>query len=141
MTRREDVESFFENLWSRRDLSTVDERVAEDCRIHGLPATQHGRAAFRGFVELFGAAFAKTDVTVEDAIEDGDRIFFRATVHLVDHAGRKHTMSGGGMTRWRDGQIVEAWNEWDFLKLLVDTGAVGADAFVEKMSAMAKQSA
>ncbi len=65
-------------------------------------------------------------MVVHDAIAEGDKVAFRATLHAkID--GKPVTMTGFGQVRVVDGKIVEGYNGWDALGLLAQwKGHVGS---------------
>jgi predicted ester cyclase len=139
---RKFMENFFAKVWGTTDKAAIeraiDDLVSEDCLVHGLPRGENiARAGFKEFRKAFLAAFDKTEVTIEDCIEQGEQLAFRATFQAI-HGGRTFTVTGGGMARVRNDKIVEAYNQWDFLGLLHQVEAVPADAL---MTALAKLTA
>jgi len=124
---------WFEEVWNQARDATIDELIAPDCVAHGLedgggdmPGPQ-----FRRFYRQFVSGFPDVKITVDQVIAEGDttavRITGRAT-HAGDGlgvkaTGRKVTVSGICMMRWRDGKIIEAWNEFDAAGLLRQIGA------------------
>jgi hypothetical protein len=137
MDHRAFLERWFAALWDERKESIIDECVAESCRIVGLPATESGRESFRSFFRAFGAAFPKVKIRVEECISQDDRFAMRCSGYVVDRRGRQHAFTGGGMGRIHGGQLVEAWNQWDFLSVLASMGAVPRDAFADTIRAEA----
>lgn len=124
-------ERWFDELYSKRRPAIIDECVSDDCVIVGLPRTTNGRASFHGFYKAFSGAFPWVRIVVEDCIEDGERFAIRCSAQVDDHAGKRHAFTGCCYGRLRDGKVVEAYNQWDFLALLgsmeiVDKGVLGA---------------
>lgn len=124
-------ERWFDHLYVKRRPEIIDECVAEDCVIVGLPRTTNGRESFHGFYKAFTSAFPWVRVFVEDCVENGEHFAVRCSAQVAEHNGRKHALTGGCQGRIRDGKIIEAWNQWDFLSLLgsmdvVDKNALGA---------------
>lgn len=131
LTRR-----WFEEVWNQRKPQAIDELLAPDAVAHGLePAGQvppPGPAGFRKFWQAFCGAFPDLRIEIEDVIAEGDktaaRFSFRGT-HRGDQLGPPAThkpivATGISITRWRDGQIVEGWNEFDAMRLFQQIGAV-----------------
>jgi predicted ester cyclase len=64
-------------------------------------------------------------ITVDDVIAEGDKVAARCSVrgrHQGDHLGiaATHTpvdFTGIAIVRIRDGKIVEAWNNFDFMRM------------------------
>lgn len=115
---------WFEEVWNQGRAETIDELLAADCAIHGPgdagPALR-GPAKFHLFAGPFRAALADIHVEVDDVLAEGDRTAVRFTVTAthagpelgVEPTGRPVRFTGTTMIRWRDGQIVEGWNESD----------------------------
>jgi steroid delta-isomerase-like uncharacterized protein len=107
---------------------------------HGLAdeagAPLRGAVGFKPFFRRFRGAFPELEVVVEDTVSEGDKVAARCTVrgrHGGDTLGFKATDSPvefTGMTfaRVRDGKIVEAWNNFDFMSMFRQLGALRPDA-------------
>jgi predicted ester cyclase len=71
-------------------------------------------------------------VDVEDVISEGDMVAARCSVrasHLGEGLGiaasnRPIEISGMSFVRIRDGKIVEGWNNFDFMSLYRQVGAI-----------------
>jgi predicted ester cyclase len=76
------------------------------------------------------------EVVVEDTVSEGDKVAARCTVrgrHRGDSLGFKATDSpvafdGICIVRIRGGKIVEAWNNFDFMSMFRQLGALRLDA-------------
>jgi hypothetical protein len=141
MTLRDRLDRWFLELWVRRNGAIIDEMVDPECTIHGLPGEKHGPAGLRPFYELFGRAFSRVEVRIDDSVESGDKIGFRCTMTVLARDGAVHEFTGGGMARFRGDQIVEAWNCFDHLALLTSMGRVHRETFVEALVAQARLAA
>lgn len=123
------VRRWFEEVWNKGRADAIDELFAEDGLAHGLAdetgAPLRGPAAFREFHSKFRGAFPDIVVTVDDTVAEGDKVAARCTVravHAGDHLGFAATqkpmeITGIAIVRIRDGQIVEAWNNFDFMSM------------------------
>lgn len=123
------VQRWFEEVWNQGKSEVIDELLAEDAVIHGLidgagkPVT--GASGFHDFHKQFRGAFADINVSVEDAIAEGDRVVARCNVqghHTGDHLGIAATnapvnFGGIAIVRIANGKIAEAWNQFDFLEM------------------------
>lgn len=128
------AERWFDEVWNNGRAEAVDEMFATDGIAHGLGAggDLYGPAEFKPFVEKFRGAFPNINITVEDAIAEGDKVALRWTArmkHEGDHLGFAATqkdavIAGMSIVRVRDGQIVEGWNNWDQLGLMQQLGVV-----------------
>lgn len=129
------VRRWFEEVWNRGRAEAIDEMFAEDAVAHGLAgdaAPLRGPAAFRPFHRSFRDAFPDIEVVVEDVIAEGDKLAARCSVrgrHQGDTLGflatqRPVEFTGITFLRVRDGKIVEAWNNFDFMAMFQQLGAV-----------------
>jgi predicted ester cyclase len=71
-------------------------------------------------------------VTVEDTIAEGDKVAARCTVRAT-HAGdglgfaatqRAMEITGIAIVRVKDGKIIEAWNNFDFMGMFQQLGTL-----------------
>jgi steroid delta-isomerase-like uncharacterized protein len=91
-----------------------------------------GPADFKPFHEKFRGAFPDIIVTVEDMIAEGDKVAVRCSVrgkHMGDHLGIAASnapveFTGMTIVRIKDGKIVEAWNNFDFLRMNQQIGMI-----------------
>ena len=86
----------------------------------------------------FAAAFPDMKVVIDQTIEQGDKVVARWTSTMTHQGeflgfpatGKKATVTGTSIQRIVGGKIVEGWDNWDQLGLLVQIGAVPAAHFV-----------
>lgn len=124
------MKRFFDGVWNQGNDKLIDELVAPDCQIHGLGEKMSGSAPFKAFHKAFSATFSDIHVSVDDELIDGDRIAVRCTFRGKHRqGGQAVAIMGGGICRVSGSRLVEAWNVWDFLGLLQQTGHVPGDAF------------
>jgi steroid delta-isomerase-like uncharacterized protein len=87
----------------------------------------------RQFVSMYKTAFPDLNVTVEDAIVQGDKVVTRYTVRGTHQGeieefgpptGRQVELEGITIHRIEDGKIVEEWERYDNLGILQQLGLV-----------------
>src|SRR3954464_14537619 len=111
--------------------------MAKDAVAHGLAGDGQdliGPEGFLPFHESFLAGFADLQISLEDLIEEDDRIAirWRATgTHTGDGlgvgaTGKAMTVTGMSIVRVQGGQIVEAWNNFDVLGMHQQLGTLAA---------------
>ncbi len=130
------VRRWFEEVWNKGREEAIDEMFGEDGIAHGLAEDSgqplRGASGFKPFFRKFRAAFPDIEVVVEDMVAEGDKVAARCTVrgkHQSDSLGFAATnqpMEITGMTivRVRDDKIVEAWNNFDFMSMFQQLGAL-----------------
>lgn len=127
---------WFDEVWNKGRTEAIDEMMAQDAIAHGLSDDEgkplRGPADFKPFHEAFRGAFPDIEVIVEDVITEGDKVVARCSVrgkHTGDHLGIAASnapvmFTGITIARIGDGKIVEAWNNFDFLKMNRQIGAI-----------------
>jgi steroid delta-isomerase-like uncharacterized protein len=136
----EEYETFmhrwFEEVWNQRREDAIDEMFAADGVANGLNDADgnplRGCESFKTLHRAFLAAYPDLKITVEETITEGDRIAARCTVratHAGDGLGLAPTnqpveFTGLTFVKIKDGKIVEAWNEFDFMKMYSQVGAL-----------------
>jgi len=124
LTRR-----WFEEVWNKGRESVIDEMFRADGIAHGLAEDGHdlpGPSEFRKFYRQFRSGIPDIRITVDEVIAEGNTTALRFTAvgtHSGDGLGIKATnrrvrVSGMCMLRWKDGMIVEGWNEFDAAGLM-----------------------
>lgn len=127
---------WFEEVWNQRSEKAIDEMFAADGIAHGLKSeegeTIFGAENFKSLFRTFLSAYPDLKITVEDTICEGDKIAARCKV-TATHAGEglgvaptNQPIEFTGMTivKLKNGKIVEAWNEFDFMKMFSQLGAL-----------------
>jgi len=127
---------WFEEVWNQGRAGAIDEMFAADGIAHGLSddasTPLRGPDDFKPFHQTFRGAFPDIEVVVEEMIAEGDLVAARCSVrgkHAGDHLGIAASnapveFTGMTMVRIRDGRIVEGWNNYDFLKMNKQIGAI-----------------
>ena len=130
------VRRWFEEVWNKGRADAIPELFAAEGIAHGLSDDAanplRGPAGFLPFHAQFREAFPNIEVVVEDQIAEGDKVATRCSVrgkHTGDSLGFKATQTpveftGMVITRIKDGKIVEAWNNFDFMKMYRQLGAI-----------------
>ena len=130
------IRRWFEEVWNKGRADAIGEMFAEDGIAHGLSDDVNnplrGPKGFLPFHAQFREAFPNMEIVVEDQIAEGDLVATRCAVrgkHTGDSLGIAAThasveFTGMTITRIRDGKIVEAWNNFDFMKMYKQLGAL-----------------
>ena len=125
---------WFDEVWNNARADVIEELFDENGIAHGLsddPSNPiRGPRNYRPFYEAFREGFPNLKVIIEDMVAEGDKVAARCSVrgsHEGDFLGRAATQSPAeitGMTivRIDNGKIVEAWNNFDFMRLHQQVG-------------------
>jgi steroid delta-isomerase-like uncharacterized protein len=127
---------WFEEVWNKGREEAIDEMFAEEAVAHGLVDDDgeelRGPRDFKPFFRKFRDAFPDIQVVIEDCVTEGDKAAARCRVvakHTGDGLGVAAThkpveFTGMTIIRVQNGQIVEAWNNFDFLSLNQQIGVI-----------------
>jgi predicted ester cyclase len=119
---------WFEEVWNQRRLELADELLAPGAVLHDATVsgeTVAGADAFRSHARALLAAIPDLHFEIEQVVADGDVAAGRMVVsgHLsgpgfgVEPTGQAFSISGMAMGRYREGRLVEGWNNFDLLGL------------------------
>lgn len=105
-----------------------------DVIFHGYDGVDPGLESVKRFYEGVFAGFPDVAVTVEDALEAGEKVAVRfvlrgthlGTFNGIPATGKTVAMPGMTILRFDNGKCVERWSTSDFLKLLQQIGAFPA---------------
>jgi steroid delta-isomerase-like uncharacterized protein len=134
-TNKPIMQRFFGELFSDGKLSVADEIVGANYLNHNaVPGETPGREGLKAFVAHLRTAFPDLHFTVEEQIAEGDKVVtrWRATgTHRAEFAGIPATGKAVDVTainihRISDGQIQEAWLNWDALGMMQQLGVIPA---------------
>ena len=125
---------WFEEVWNKGRAEAIDEMFSCEGIAHGLTDQSGnelcGPEGFKPFFESFRRAFPDLQIVVEDTVAEGDKIAARCTVrgtHRGEGIGISATdrpveFTGMTIVRVKDGKIVEAWNNFDFMRMFEQVG-------------------
>lgn len=128
-SNKEAVRNVYELALNTGDLHLLDRWVAPD---FVGPRGDVGPSAFGRTVSELRSAFPDLRYTVEDLVEEGDRVAIRWTwtgTHQgrfrgFPPSGKRISNSGFAVFQVRDGKLVRAWLETDRLGFLQHIGAL-----------------
>jgi predicted ester cyclase len=120
---------WFEEVWNKSRESAIDEMLYHEAPGHGLQGPDGvevaGMESFKAFYRQFRAAFSEIHVVVDEVITEGDLTVARCLVtakHTGEGLGKPPKgnvvhFTGMTMARIKEGQIAEAWNNFDFMTM------------------------
>jgi steroid delta-isomerase-like uncharacterized protein len=138
-TNKTVLKRFFEELFTRGNLSVADEIVGANYVNHNaVPGETPGREGLKGFVTYLRTAFPDIHFTVEDQIAEGDKVVTRWRVTGTQQGefagipatGKPVNVTAINIHRVSNGQIQEAWLNWDTLGMMQQLGVVPAPSEV-----------
>ena len=133
------IRRWFDEVWNKGREEAIDEMFADEGVAQGLAdesgAPLRGPAGFKPFFRRFRGSFPDIEVVVEDTIAEDDKVVARCSVRgrqTGDGLGFSATnqpveFTGISIVRVHDGKIVEAWNNFDFMRMFQQLGALRLD--------------
>ena len=131
---KEVILRFDEEIMNQRNLTALDEFVAQDVIDHqvppGLPPGIEGK---RQFLAMLFNAFPDLHITIEgDIIAEGDYVAERWTLEGthqgellgIPATGKRVKVSGMSFSRLVDGKQVEHWSIMDQLGMMQQLGVI-----------------
>jgi steroid delta-isomerase-like uncharacterized protein len=139
MSRNTDLaHRFYEDVMVGGDLDALDQILTSDFVDHeeGPPGTPDGIEGVKFFVSMFREAFPDIQVSIDDVMEDGDRVAVRATMTGthdgelmgVPPSGNRVRLEMIDIVRVEDGRCAEHWGAADNLSLMQQIGAIPQEA-------------
>src|SRR5215467_9102352 len=131
------VRPFYEEVFNKKNLASVDEFVDPQIIEHSLPpGLPVGSEGTRQFIGMYLAAFPDLHLTANDLIAEGDKVTARLTyggTHRgelmgIPPTGKQATVTGIQIVCIADGRIVENWINFDALGMLQQLGVIPAMA-------------
>ena len=130
------VERWFEDLFTRGDLSAVEELVSADFAAYGTGGDgrtieTRGPGAFREWLRWYLRAFTDREWTVHDTISEGNKVVARysgwATYRggLLDIPSGEQRVRETGILIYRieGGKVDAIWSEMSDLQVVMQLGA------------------
>jgi steroid delta-isomerase-like uncharacterized protein len=139
MARSSDlIRKWFEEVWNQGREQTIDAMCAKEAVGHGQTHDGSdivGPDHFKQFWRAFRAAFTSIRVEIHQTIEQGETAVAQWTITMIHTgpflgippSGKQITAKGMSIQRFVGGKIVEAWDNWDQLSVMVQLGAVSLD--------------
>jgi predicted ester cyclase len=125
------VHRYLDEVWNKKNRAIIDEVIAPDLVQH-IRNVPPGRDGIHRFFAMMDLAFPNAHMVIEDMLAEGDKVMWRFTIHAthtgpfrdIQPTGNAITLTGMAMTRMRDGQMVENWNQTDDLGMMQQLGAI-----------------
>lgn len=131
---KEIIRRLNEEAWGEGNLDLVDDYVSDGYVEHNSasPEPIRGPEGYRENVEMVRAAFPDMDVTVDDLIQDGDKIAYRYSIvgtHEepfmgIEPTGVEVEIAGTGIAQIENGQLVEGWSIADVMGTMQQLGVI-----------------
>jgi steroid delta-isomerase-like uncharacterized protein len=124
------VQRYWDAKWNRREPAVIAALVSPGIRLHGPAVSASNSEEYLQIYESLLSALDDTSVTVEDLINEGDKVVSRVVLRGV-HSGSLFGLAPTGrrfvfpivtIFRIEDGKIAEEYQMYDGLDLLNQLG-------------------
>ena len=129
MTKSEVLKAWYAEVWEQGNADAIQKYFSPDTMAEGLiPEMQVGPDDFRDLVAAFRHILGEIRVELPKIIEDGNWLSAILHVHTsrADN-GAPIEVTGQVMARFRDGKMVETYNQFDFISLFEQLGQFPKD--------------
>ena len=118
------LRQWYDEVWNKANKNFIDEMMHRDVIVHGLdPAgTTKGIEKFKIFYENFRESFPTVHVEVEPLVSNDEFATAYCLVSAKHVKGNNISFAGLCVARYKDGKLVEGWNNFDFLKMYQQLG-------------------
>jgi predicted ester cyclase len=133
------VERFVEEFWNEGNLSTADELMAPDARIHLPTGDVVDVDGLKGFAGAFRGSFPDWHSTFEELVAEGDRVAERWTgrgthrgeLQGIAPTGKRVEVPGSVFYRIVEGKIVEFRGQLDMMGMMQQLGVMPSPQHAE----------
>jgi len=126
------------DVFNGADPAELDDVVAPDAIDHDPynPHADEGREGLKKLIAMYREAFPDLRLAIDDQIAEGDKVVTRWSATGTHQGelmgtpatGKSTTVTGIGIDRIENGQVVEAWGNWDALGMFQQLGLTGEPA-------------
>lgn len=137
------VYRWYEEVWNKKREDVIDEMLSPEIISYGstddplqaVKGTEAFKKYWRGMVEVF----PDIQVAVESTIAEDEKVVARCAVratHLgkglgIPPTGKRIHVTGVRIAVFKDGKLIEAWNNFDYLAVYRQLGLLPPSARVE----------
>ncbi len=128
------LKRFYDEVMGKGNLTAIDELVAENFVEHYVPDPnfQANRTGVHQMMSMFRTAFPDMQITVEDVIAKGDKVWAYTTMRGTNKGefmgmpatGKKVEVKGFDIVRFANGKAVEHWGLNDDYTMLQQLGVI-----------------
>jgi predicted SnoaL-like aldol condensation-catalyzing enzyme len=110
---------WFDEVWNQGRTATIHELFGAECVLHDGDEEFRGPDEFMKFHDALRAEFSQFFIEPVERLAEGELVSMHWRAECVHTASAKKIhLTGTSIVRIRDGQFVEAWQNWD--KAIVD---------------------
>ncbi|MBY6134558.1 ester cyclase [Leisingera sp. XS_AS12] len=129
MTKTEILQAWYDQAWSRGDLSDLERFYTADVTATGVvPSLPLNRNDFQDFVAALRHQVKQIAISITQAVEQGEwlaaRIEFNGCCAATDAPIQT---TGQVMIRFKDGKMAQSYGQFDYITLFEQLGQLPQD--------------
>ena len=117
---------WFDEVWNKGRRECIGEMLTPHTVIHDGPSVSHGPQGFYPFFDLLHSTFSGIRLTVVHTIAENNLVCVQWVSTLthtaqglgIEPTGKTLKVTGMSIIRFADGEIAEAWQNWDMYGML-----------------------
>ena len=122
---------FMEEVINKGNFAVIDEVIAPDCVDHNpMPGQAQGPEGAKQAIGMLRTAFPDLRITIEDMVAEGDKVAMRGSMTGTQNGefmgiaptGKSCTFDLITIDRFRDGKVVEHWEQVDMMGMMQQLG-------------------
>lgn len=124
MLNSELLAQWFDQVWNKSNEDFIDEMLYKDVIIHGLDplGTSQGAESFKTFYKNFRESFPMVHIDIKILSENNEFVTAYCLISAKHSRGNNISFTGLCVAKYKNGKIVEVWNNFDFLKMYQQLG-------------------
>lgn len=120
------LSQWYDEVWNKANETFIGQMMHRDVIIHGLDptGTTKGIESFKQFYQNFRTTFPAIHVQLQHLVSNDEYATAYCTVTATNTTRKDVFFSGLCVARFKDGKLVEGWNNFDFLKMYQQLGHI-----------------
>lgn len=135
------VEQFIDDVWNNQNAENADQYLADDYVEHNPMGDFEGIDGFHNFLEMTLEAFPDNQINVKETTGNGQMVAFHYTIQgthtgnlgPLEPTNEKMKMDACYICRMENGEIAEAWYQFDQLNLNVQLGVIDLPDYMQEL--------
>ncbi|MEI9807942.1 MAG: ester cyclase [Bacteroidota bacterium] len=135
MSTSELLSQWYDEVWNKANENFIDVMMHKDVIVHGLDPSgiSKGIESFKTFYRNFRESFPTVYVVTKPLVNDKEFAAVYCSITAKSARGKEVAFAGLCVGRYsKDNQLLEGWNNFDFLKMYQQLGHILVAEIEEK---------
>jgi predicted SnoaL-like aldol condensation-catalyzing enzyme len=122
---------WFDEIWNQGRRETIHELFGAEADLHDGGFTIHGPGEFERFYDRICSAFSEHRFAPVVMLAEGDLVSIHwSAICRHTESGKDVEFTGTSVARIENGQVVEAWQDWDKARVEAQISGTSAVSFI-----------